>query len=234
MIQAVILAGGLGQRLRPLTEDVPKPLLPIHGKPFLQYQLEHLKACGMAEVVLLTGYLGWRFEEHFGDGSGLGLRISYVREETPLGTGGALRNAAEWLAEEFLLLNGDTLLPIDYAALVAAFRKLSQLGMLVAFEDSQEDGPNNLRLGAHGQVLAYSKHDATGMTHVDAGVAIFRRAILDWIPRGQVVSLEEEVYPRLIEQRRLWAFPTRERFIDMGTFAGLQALGAVLEAGRRR
>lgn len=230
MIQAVVLAGGLGERLRPLTEELPKPLVPVHGKPVLQYLLERLRSSGIAEVVLLTGYQGSKIEECFGDGSALGLRIVYAREEIPLGTGGALKNAAEVLADDFLLLNGDTLLDIDFAVLVTAFRKRRVLGLLVAYENPEGNPPNNLRLAADGRVVTYSKCDATSLTHVDAGVGVFRRAILDWIPGDRAVSLEGEVYPRLIKQRQLWAFTTRDRFFDMGTFAGLWALEAQLEA----
>ncbi|MEE8201251.1 MAG: sugar phosphate nucleotidyltransferase [Candidatus Acidoferrales bacterium] len=230
MIQAVVLVGGRGRRLRPLTEMMPKPLLLVRGKPFLEYQFERLRGFGVTRVLLLTGYLGSWFEEHFGDGSRLGLRLGYVREETPLGTGGALRNAADKLEDEFLLLNGDTLLAIDYACLVARFRQGGKPGLLVAFENPAGDPPNNLKLAPNGRVLAYDRHNPAGLTHVDAGVGVFRREILKLIPARRVVSLEEEVYPRLIERGELWAFSTGQRFFDMGTFPGLEALLAELEA----
>jgi len=113
-MQVVILAGGKGTRLRPITYQVPKPMVPIHGKPFLQYQLELIKSLGINEVLLLVGYLGKQIEEYFGGGPKFGLNIEYSYENNPLGTGGALKNAEEKLAEKFLLLNGDTFLPMDY------------------------------------------------------------------------------------------------------------------------
>src|SRR5450432_2485472 len=102
-MQAVILAGGLGTRLWPLTKTVPKPMVPVAGAPYLEHQLRLLEKQGIRDILLLTGYLGEQIEEHFGDGSRLGLRIAYSREETPVGTGGALRLAQGLLADSFLL-----------------------------------------------------------------------------------------------------------------------------------
>ena len=109
-MQAVILAGGKGRRLRPITEQIPKPMIEIKGKPFLQYQLEFIKDCITKDILLLVGYLGDKIEAYFKNGSGLGLNIQYSYEKAPLGTAGALRNANDKLEDEFLLLYGDSYL----------------------------------------------------------------------------------------------------------------------------
>jgi NDP-sugar pyrophosphorylase family protein len=227
-MQAVILAGGLGKRMRPLTESVPKPMIEVRGKPFLQHQFELLGSFGIRRVVLLVAYLGEQIEKHFGDGSELGLHLSYSYEPEPLGTGGALKNAAALLDGEFLLLNGDTYLAINYAGLGDAFRASRAMAMIVAYENSDARVASNLALSADASVVAYRKHDPRGLTHVDAGVIALRRAVLDEIPAGSKCSLEEEIFPKLIKRGQMKAWVTNEPFYDMGSPAGLEALAARL------
>ena len=226
--QAAILAGGLGTRMRPLTESIPKPMLPVRGKPFLHHQLKLLRSFGIRRVVLLVAYLGEQIEKHFGDGAGLGLRLTYSHEPAPLGTGGALKNAEALLDEEFLLLNGDTYLAIDYAALGEAFRASEAMAMIVAYENSDARVPSNLALTADQRVAAYRKRDPRGLTHVDAGVIALRREVVDEIPAARSCSLEEEIFPQLIERGQMRAWVTKEPFYDMGSPAGLDELAARL------
>lgn len=228
MIQAVILAGGKGTRLEPLTHAAPKPLVLVRGKPFLHHQLERLRSASATEVLLLTGYLGGKIMEYFGDGSKLGLRIEYSQEKQPLGTAGALKNAESRLRDDFLLMNGDTLLHVDYEALVALHGRLGKWGLVIAFENPERSMPNNLAVAADGRVMRYQRGDGVGLTHVDAGVAVFSRRVLDLIPAGRFCSLEEEIYPRLIDRGELWAYASGEPFYDMGTFAGIERLEGVL------
>ncbi len=227
-MQAVILAGGLGKRMRPLTESVPKPMIEVRCKPFLQHQFELLRSFGIRRVVLLVAYLGEQIEKHFGDGSALGLHLSYSYEPEPLGTGGALKNAGAMLGEEFLLLNGDTYLAIDYAALADAFRASDAMAMIVAYENSDARVASNLALSADASVVAYRKRDPLGLTHVDAGVIALRREVVAEIPAGSKCSLEEEIFPKLIERGQMKAWVTKEPFYDMGSPAGLEALAARL------
>ena len=226
--QAAILAGGLGTRMRPLTDSIPKPMLAVRGKPFLHHQLELLRSFGITRIVLLVAYLGRQIEEHFGDGGALGLHLSYAHEPAPLGTGGALKNAEGLLDEEFLLLNGDTYLAIDYAALAQNFHAGDALAMIVAYENSDARVPSNLALAADGRVAEYRKRDARGLTHVDAGVIAMRREVLAEIPADRKCSLEEEVFPKLIERGQMKAWVTKEPFYDMGSPTGLEALAARL------
>jgi NDP-sugar pyrophosphorylase family protein len=234
--QAVILAGGLGTRMRPITETTPKPMIPVLGKPFLEQQLEMLAGSGFPRALLLVAYLGEKIEQYFGDGSTRGWNLSYCYEPSPLGTGGALKNAEGKLEDEFVVLNGDTFLPIDYAALWRAFRESGSSAFVVAYEKSGSAAanllankvPNNLAAAPDGRVTAYRKRDPQGLTHIDAGVLILRKEVLEKIPMGRACSLEEEIFPRLIEERRMKAWITSEPFYDMGSPEGLRALEARL------
>jgi len=223
-LQAAILAGGLGTRMRPLTEAIPKAMIEVCGKPFLHHQLELVRENGMARVLLLVAHLGEKIEQHFGDGAFLGVELSYSYEPAPLGTGGALKHAAGKLEDEFLVLNGDTFLPVDYAAMARDFRKHRPSALIVAYDNREPRKASNLAVAADGRVTAYRKRDPQGLTHIDAGAIILRREVLDDIPPGRVCSLEEEVFPKLIEQGRMRAWVTSESFYDMGTPAGLEAL----------
>jgi NDP-sugar pyrophosphorylase family protein len=227
-LQAVILAGGLGTRMRPLTERIPKAMIEVCGRPFLHHQLELVRENGMARVLLLVAHLGEKIEQHFGDGASLGLELSYSYEPSPLGTGGALKYAAGKLQDESLVLNGDTFLPIDYAAMARDFREHRPAALIVAYDNRQARTASNLAIAADGRVTAYRKRDSRGLTHIDAGAIILRREVLQAIPAGCVCSFEEEVFPKLIEQGRMRAWVTREPFYDMGTPAGLDALARKL------
>src|SRR5215472_12241128 len=134
-MQAVILAGGLGTRLWPLTKEIPKPMVPVAGVPYLERQLHLLARQGLRDVVMLTAYLGEQIEEYFGDGSRLGLSIRYSREREPLGTGGALRDARHLLEDVFVVIYGDSYLPIDYAAVGHELALSDAMGALVLYSD---------------------------------------------------------------------------------------------------
>ncbi len=222
--QAVILAGGLGTRMRPMTEQLPKPMLTVNGKPFLHHQIQLLKSHGLRRMLLLVAYLGEQIQQYFGDGAAMGVHIDYSYEPAPLGTGGALKNAAAKLDSEFVVLNGDTYLDIDYQDLFAFFETCDSDGLTVAFRNEEHAVRNNLAFALDRIVTAYSKQESSGLTHVDAGATVLRKKILDSIPAGRKCSLEEEIFPLLIKSKQLKAWPTRQRFIDMGTAAGLAAL----------
>ena len=222
-MQAVILAGGRGERLKPLTDAVPKPLVPVAGRPFLDFLVLYLKKRGIADIILLTGYLADMIERHVGDGSRFGMMIRCSREETPLGTGGALKNALPLLRDEFFLMNGDTLLPVDYRVLAAALAPTPFAALLSAYPASAALRPANLKLGEGGRVLGYGQGaSAEGFTHADAGAGLFRKSIAKHFPAGEAFSLEKNVDPRLIERGLLGAYPAPEDFYDIGTPAGIK------------
>lgn len=225
-MQAVILAGGLGTRLFPLTKTVPKPMVPVAGVPYLEHQLRELRRQGIGDIVLLTGYLGEQIEDYFGDGTNFGLRIRYSRESSPLGTGGALREAAALLEPQFMLIYGDSYLPLAY---VEVFRRLADStaeGLVVVYDNRREDTSvkNNIALDESGYVTRYDKDQAAGLEYVEAGVLAFRREVIERMPAHGAVSLEKEIFPQLIRARSLIAFPTLQRFYDIGTPERLQVI----------
>jgi NDP-sugar pyrophosphorylase family protein len=229
-LPAVVLAGGLGTRLGPLTAERPKPLVDVAGRPFLDWLLVWLARTGVRDVRLLAGYLGEQIASFVGDGSRWGVRACCAIEATPLGTGGALLRAAEMLPEAFLLVYGDSYLPIDYAALSRAFTDAGAEAMMVVYED---------RIGATGvdpnvaiagdRVCAYAKGTAGLQTHIDAGAVVLTRHLIAELPAGRS-ALETDLYPALAAAGRLHAYPTTQRFFDMGTPARLRELERELRA----
>ncbi|HLJ45213.1 MAG TPA: nucleotidyltransferase family protein [Bryobacteraceae bacterium] len=228
-MQAVILAGGLGTRLRPVTEAIPKPMVPVAGAPYLEHQLRLLARQEIRDVVLLTGYLGEQIEEYFGDGSALGLRIAYSREPAPLGTGGALREARSLLEDGFLVIYGDSYLPIKYRLVMES---LTSEGVVVVYDNRLGDTSvkNNIDLDDSGYVTRYEKDSPDRLSYVEAGVLAFRRSVVELIPTAGAVSLEKEVFPKLIATHELAGFVTTERFYDIGTPDRLAVIEELLGA----
>jgi NDP-sugar pyrophosphorylase family protein len=230
-MQAVILAGGRGTRLGPAAKDIPKAMAPVAGVPYLAHQLRALAQQDIRDALLLTGYLGDRIESYFGDGARFGLRIRYSREPAPLGTGGALRLAGEFLEDVFLLLYGDSYLPIDYHAPLERLAALDAIGLLVLYRDAagETNVPPNVAMSAGGWVTRYGKGLAGDpeLQYVEAGALAFRRQVVQEIPPAGMVSLEEEVFPKLIARRTLAGWPTAQRFYDIGTPERLRAIEAL-------
>ena len=208
--------------MRPLTYQAPKPMLPVLQRPFLEHQIELLAANGIRRFLLLVSYLGKSIEDRFGEG-GSGLQIAYSYEESPLGTGGALKNAEPLLDDDFLVINGDTLLEIEYAALVARFRSRAATAMIVAYRNQKEKVASNLMIDAADVVQEYGKRRPTG-DYVDAGVMALRKPVLGMIPAAQKCSFEEEVFPKLISEGQMLAWRTERPFFDIGTPEGLESL----------
>jgi NDP-sugar pyrophosphorylase family protein len=223
--QALVLAGGKGTRLRPLTEDKPKPMVEVAGRPFLELLLDHLAAEGIEEAVLSIGYLGETIRDHLGDGDHLDLAVRYAEEEEPLGTGGGVENAEALLDERFYLLYGDTYAPVDLHGLAWAQEELGTTGVLTAYtnEDPRlvadnvvvEPGPDE---APRGLVRAHDKDEKqAAMNGLESGVSLWSRDVCERIPAGEKVSLEREVYPDLVATEDLGAFWSDERFWDIGT-----------------
>jgi NDP-sugar pyrophosphorylase family protein len=231
-VQVVILAGGLGTRLRPVTTQIPKPMVPVAGVPYLEHQLRLLASQDFTDVVLLTGYLGEQIEEYFLDGSRLGLHLRYSREHAPVGTGGALREARHLLSEEFLVIYGDSYLPIDYRTVGHRLKATGAAAVVVLYHDKhgETDVPGNVAMNDREFVTRYDKSRANDpdLRYIEAGVLALRRSVIDLIPATGVVSLEQEIFPRLIERRALVGLPTTQRFYDIGTPERLRAIEELL------
>ena len=228
-MQVVILAGGLGTRLRPITERVPKPMVEVSGRPFLEYIISHVAGQRFDRMLLLLGYLGEQVRDYFGDGKNFGISIDYAFEPKPLGTAGAVRNAIGQVDKEFLLLYGDSFLPIDYQAVAGSYRKNPSRGLIVVYDNRHADTGvlNNVALGSDGVVTRYEKGCVDpGLQYVEAGVLCFQREVFANLPAIKPVSLEQELYPELIAQRELRAFVTSQRFFDIGTPERLEEFSA--------
>ncbi|MDD5020442.1 MAG: sugar phosphate nucleotidyltransferase [Candidatus Omnitrophica bacterium] len=217
-MQAVILAGGRGTRLGRLTDAIPKPMVPIHEKPFLYHELRMLKSQGYRDILILTGYLGKQIEEYFKDGAGLDLHIAYSHEETPLGTGGALKLAENKISDNFILMNGDTIFPFDLHELIGFFHKHNKMGALAVSKDPSCRPAFNIAVGRDGLVEKYyMKPPLAGADYASGGIGVFKHDLLGLIPPGRPCSLEEDIYDILIGKHDLAAYVASGPFYDMGT-----------------
>ena len=220
--QAVIICGGMGTRLRPLTFDIPKPMVPVHGKPFLQWIVEHFKGQGIGRFVFCTGHLHDNIEAYFEDGGRFGVEIMHSVEPEPLGTGGALLNARHLLDQRFFLAYGDSYLPIDLSALTGLMDDNKASGVITVYDNPDKLAPNNVRLAPDGRVMNYIKKDPpAAMNCLEAGLSLFDRDVLEFAP-GRKFSLEESILPQLINRGLLFGLLTPRRFYDMGTPEGLE------------
>lgn len=227
-MQAVILAGGLGVRLRPVTLTTPKPMVPVNGRPFVEYLITLLHRQGLDDIVFLAGYLGDQLERHFRDGRDWSVRIRYSHESKPLGTAGALVNADELLEPEFLLLNGDTYLDTDYAAMMRMRRTRGAAVVMAVYDNPEGIATNNVTITEAGYIVEYRKGNGGDMTHVDAGAYALSKEVVTALRAGEVLSLESAVFPLLAKQGRLMAWPVADRFYDIGTFDRLDLAHRVL------
>ncbi|WP_016699400.1 sugar phosphate nucleotidyltransferase [Actinoalloteichus spitiensis] len=233
-VDAVVLVGGKGTRLRPLTLSAPKPMLPTAGVPFLTHLLCRIRAAGVTRVVLGTSYKAEVFERHFGDGSALGLDLRYVVEDRPLDTAGAIRNAADGLsARDVMVFNGDILSGVDPAAVVDTHRASGAHATLhlVRVKDPRRFG--SVPTDETGRVLAFlEKTDDPPTDQINAGCYVFRREVVDEIPAGRPVSVERETFPGLLESgARLQGHVDTSYWLDLGTPAAFVRGSADLVRG---
>lgn len=224
MLSCAILAGGLATRLRPVTETIPKALLPVRDQPFLHHQLGLLRSRGVTKVVLCLGYLGEMVERFAGDGSRWGVKLSYSFDgPTLLGTGGAIRRALPMLDENFFVLYGDSYLECDYAAVSAAFLDSRRNGMMTIFRNEGNFDTSNVAAD-NGRITRYDKKTLSpDMRYIDYGLGVFRRSVFDRIDPDQVEDLAV-VYQRLLAADQLAAFEVAHRFYEIGSHQGIEDL----------
>jgi mannose-1-phosphate guanylyltransferase len=225
-LPAVVLVGGEGTRLRPLTETTPKPMLPLLGRPLLTYTFDHLRSGGVDRVVLACGYLPTQIEEYFGPRYD-GLALDYRVEPEPLGTGGAIRFAAEAFDGTFLALNGDSLREADLAALVAFHRASGAKATILLARVPDPACYGLVRQDADGRVTAFVEKPEPSQVDTDlinAGLYVLEPEVLEHVPPGRPVSIEREVFPTLVEEGTLYALALPGYWLDVGTPASyLQA-----------
>jgi mannose-1-phosphate guanylyltransferase len=238
MTEAILLVGGKGTRLRPLTVSTPKPLLPAAGAPLLEHQLRKAHAAGIRRVVFATSYRASMFAEAFGDGSGLGLELVYVTEDEPLGTAGAIRNAAAELTcgpdDPVIVLNGDILSGHDLAGQLAMHDKADAAVTmhLTLVGDARRYGA--VPTTSEGQVIEFVEKSPDPPTNqVNAGCYVFRRSVIDEIPDGRPVSVEYETFPGLLTSgATIMGYVEGAYWLDVGTPAAFVQGSCDLVLGR--
>lgn len=220
-MKAVILIGGMGTRLRPFTLETPKPLLPVMNRPFLEYQFQVLSRHGVREVVLCTSYRAETFRRAFGDGRRLGLKLSYVRERLPLGTGGAVKNAEPLLKGTTLVLNGDVLNALDVGAFLK-FHRARRAEISIALTRVKDPTRYGLVLtddkGMVRRFLEKPSWDEVVTNSINAGAYLFEPSVFEHIPDGKPYSLERGLFPeRLAAGARIAGYVSPGYWIDIGS-----------------
>jgi NDP-sugar pyrophosphorylase family protein len=230
-IPVAVLAGGLATRLRPVTEKIPKSLIPVAGKPFLAHQLELLRSCGIRRAVLCVGYLGEMIQRQFGDGSAFGLQLDYSFDGPKLlGTGGALKRALPLLGMEFFVLYGDSYLPIEYRPIAEFFRRSGKPGCMTVYRNEGRYDTSNV-VFRDGNVVVYDKKNRLPeMHHIDYGLSLFQATVFNAYAADKPFDLAE-VMGKLVREKQLAGYEVRERFYEIGSPAGLAELETIL---RRR
>ena len=223
MTVGILLVGGRGTRLAPITSEIPKPMLPVAGKPVTEHQILAAQRAGITTLVLATSYLSEVFTPYFGDGSKWGIELRYAVEREPLGTGGAIAHAATLLdqgAEDqpVVIFNGDVLSAHDLSAQITFHQKMQAdvTLHLIQVDDARAFG--SVPTAFDGRVEAFlEKMDNPVTNWINAGCYVFNRAMIDLIPRETVVSVERETFPQLIQDnRRVFAYKEAAYWLDIG------------------
>jgi NDP-sugar pyrophosphorylase family protein len=223
---AAILSGGLATRLRPLTETIPKALVDIAGKPFIDRQLTLLRSKGIRHVVLCLGHLGQQVERVVGNGEPWDLKVEYSYDGPELiGTAGALQKARPYLGDPFWVLYGDSYLDFDYRAVSDCFERegASKLGLMTVFANQNRWDKSNV-IFKNGQILRYDKpNQSPDMHHIDYGAAILRASALDLIPKWPYDLAH--LYSQLVDSGLMLGYEITERFYEIGSHEGIEDAG---------
>ena len=222
--QAVILAGGLGMRMRPLTLTTPKPMIPILGKPFLEYIIDNLKKNGIKEIIILTGYLHEKIENYFKDGKKLGIKIKYSYSPVEDETGTRLRKAKELIDDTFLFLYGDNYWPLQLDQLCAFYKKMNTEGLVTVYSNIDNYTKNNTLVNDKGLVEVYDKSRKTpGLNGVDIGFFILNKKIFNLFPQENF-SFEKVILPQLILKKQLAGFLTHHKYYSLSNLGRIPVI----------
>jgi len=233
-MQCVILAGGLATRLRPITEQIPKSMIEIHGRPFLEYQIDLLKRNHIKDILLCVGYLSEQIEGYFRDGSPFGISIQYSREQNGLlGTGGAIKNAESLLDSEFFIMYGDSYLPIDFMKVQQYFKSQTAVACMTVFKNKSLYDKSNV-IFRTGIIEVYDKRAySSEMEYIDYGLTIVAKKVLNRIPNGVAFDLADVLHG-LAKDRALYGYEVYERFYEVGSFRGLQEFERYITEGEQK
>jgi NDP-sugar pyrophosphorylase family protein len=236
-VKAVLLVGGLGTRLRSVVPSIPKVLASVGKRSFLELLVEQLRSQGIRRLVMCSGYLADQIETEFGDGRSSGVKIEYSREEQPLGTAGAIKQAERYLQEvpAFVVMNGDSFLEVNFSDLMECHRTHRAMATLAVLRVEDASRYGTVHVDGDGRVRRFAEKTGNSMPgSVNGGVYIFDRAVLQHIPE-RPASLERDVFPRLLDQG-VYALEQNGMFIDIGTpadYARAQLLSDSLKAAAK-
>lgn len=233
-MQIVIMAGGLGTRLGRAHKNIPKSMIRIGGRPFLEHQIELLRENNVLNIVLCIGHLGQQIKAYFGSGENHGVHIRYSEEEEKLlGTGGALKIAEPLLEDTFFLMWGDSYLLLDFQDVWRAFFETLGDGLMVVYRN------NNLRVKSNvivknGRVVLYDKWTTfPDMVYIDNGLSVFNKSLLDEIPPHEVYPVEN-IFKKWSKEDRLAAYETEQKFYEIGSLSGLKEFEALIKSRNNR
>jgi len=232
MLPIAILAGGLGSRLGSLTEGKPKALIEISGKPFVDWQLKLLSERGIKNVVFCVSYKSEMIQNHVGDGSKYGLEVAYSEDgPVQLGTGGAIAKALPLLGDTFMVLYGDSYLPIDYEDVATAFGSTQKPALMTVYRNENAHDASNV-IFSLGELQKYAKGvQDPAMTHIDYGLSIFERSVFEHLPEGSPSDLAD-VCMELLTSGVLAGYEVNERFYEIGSLKGIEEFIEYIERNR--
>lgn len=221
-VPAALLAGGLATRLRPITQTIPKAMVEVAGRPFIDHQLALLRRNGIQHVILCLGYLGEQIEQHLGSGAQHGLHLQYSSDgDRLLGTGGALRRALPLLGEVFWVLYGDSYMDIDYQAVLGHFHAEHARGLMTVFHNDNHWDRSNV-VFRNGRLLSYSKRATTPeMRHIDYGATLLRRDVLASLPENTPSDVAD-LLSDMAARGELIGHEVTQRFYEIGSPRGLE------------
>ena len=225
-MKGLILVGGLGTRVKEILDDRPKPMVPVAGRPFLEYLILQVKKQGLTDIVLCIGYLGEQIREYFDNGSKWGVCISYSHESVPLGTAGAIKLAENLIEEEtFLVMNGDSFLDVKLNELIEHHLRQAVLATMALVEIEEPARYGAVEINEKGEIESFVEKGQNSRSRlINGGVYVLNRKVFDYIPEGKV-SLEKEVFPKLIG-KGFHGMPIKGFFIDIGVPADYKRLEA--------
>ncbi|MDP3987517.1 MAG: HAD-IIIA family hydrolase [Candidatus Levybacteria bacterium] len=227
--QAVILAGGKGERMRPLTLTIPKPMIKIHGKPFLEYTIRLLKKNGIKEIIILTGYLHEQIEDYFKDGKKFGIKIKYSYSPVEADTGTRIKNARHLFDKYILLLYGDNYWPLDLSKLIKFYQEKKTKASTVVFSNFDNSTKSNILVNEKGIVEIYDrKRTANNLNGVDIGFFILDTSVLSLLPKKNC-SFEESFLPKLVQKKQLAGFMTHHKYYSLSNLERLEGINKFFE-----
>jgi NDP-sugar pyrophosphorylase family protein len=229
-VPVALLAGGLATRLRPITETIPKAMVEVAGRPFIDHQLDLLRRNGIRRVVMCLGYRGRQVEDHVGDGASCGMEVCYAYDgEKLMGTGGAIRRALHLLDDVFWVMYGDSYMDIDYRAVLSHFDRSGADALMTVLRNGNRWDKSNV-VFRDGKLLRYDKKVQTPeMDYIDYGVALLRRRAAEEIPTDRPFDLAE-LYTRLVAEGRMVGHEVTNRFYEIGTPAALEEAAKYLSS----